>query len=271
MIKLCTIDLDGTLFDNKKRISKENKEAIANAQKKGCKIVIATGRPMNGVLPVLKELNLLEEENYVICYNGAKILNVKTNEVVFASTLNGTSAKELYLLSRKLNTNYHAFRLNEELITDVHNPYTDIEARLNQIEDVLVDFTQIQEEDLFIKCMMVGENETLNYAYQHLPKTITDMYSIVRSSPIFLEFLNKNSHKGVALEILAHHLGISIKDTMAIGDAGNDLEMIRKAGIGVAMENSFQEVLAEADFITTSNENHGVAYALNRFLKNQKG
>lgn len=52
---------------------------------------------------------------------------------------------------------------------------------------------------------------------------------------------------------------------MAIGDAGNDLEMIRKAGIGVAMENSFQEVLAEADFITTSNENHGVAYALNRF------
>lgn len=124
MIKLCTIDLDGTLFDNKKRISKENKEAIANAQKKGCKIVIATGRPMNGVLPVLKELNLLEEENYVICYNGAKILNVKTNEVVFASTLNGTSAKELYLLSRKLNTNYHAFRRNYHilliLVTNVH-------------------------------------------------------------------------------------------------------------------------------------------------------
>ncbi|MDE5715997.1 MAG: Cof-type HAD-IIB family hydrolase [Anaeroplasmataceae bacterium] len=266
MIKLCTIDLDGTLFDNQKKISQENKIAIENAKKLGCKIVIATGRPMSGVLPVLQELYLLNEDDYVICYNGAKILKVQSNEVIFASTLDGKSAKELYALSKKLKTNYHAFRLNEELITDMHNPYTDKEASLNKINDIIVDFKNIKDSDLFIKCMMVGSSDTLDTAFNQLPSDILKTYSVVRSSPIFLEFLNKNSHKGAALEILANHLGISMNETMAIGDAGNDLEMIRRAGIGVAMKNSFKEILYEADFITTSNEESGVAFALNHFL-----
>lgn len=266
MIKICAIDLDGTLFDHQKRISDENKQAIKNAKANGCKIVIATGRPYNGVLPVLKELDLISENDYVICYNGAKVFNTKTMELIFSTTISGKAVKELYKESKRLKTNFHAFKKNEDLITDVHNPYTDVEVRLNKIVDNIVDFHTIEDDEEFLKCMMVGENTTLDYAIENLNPMYYENYSVVRSAPIFLEFLNKTTNKGTALEALAKYLSISSKETMAIGDAGNDLAMIEKAAIGVAMENSFPEIKKVANYITTSNEASGVAKALNQFV-----
>ncbi|MDE6408591.1 MAG: Cof-type HAD-IIB family hydrolase [Anaeroplasmataceae bacterium] len=266
MIKLCTIDLDGTLFDNQKRISDENKQAIWNAKNNGCKIVIATGRPYHGVLPVLKELNLISENDYVICYNGAKVFNTKNLEIIFSSTISGKTIKELYDESKRLNTYFHAFKKNEDLITDIHNPYTDVEVRINKIMDHIVQFQDIRDEEEFLKCMMVGEDSCVTSAMKDLNPKYYEEYSVVRSSPIFLEFLNKKTNKGTALEALAKYLNILPSETMAIGDAGNDLAMIEKAGIGVAMENSFKEVKKVANFITTSNEDSGVAKALNRFV-----
>lgn len=266
MIKLCTIDLDGTLFDSKKRISKENKEAIQQAKRNGCRIVIATGRPYAGVRPVLEELDLISEDDYVICYNGAKVFNTKTLDIIFASTITAIDVKKLYLESKRLGTYFHAFKKNEELFTDQHNPYTDVEVRINKIEDHIIDFMQFEDSIEFLKCMMVGKDEDITEAMDHLQPIYKTTYSVVRSSPIFLEFLNRSTNKGSALEALASYLGISKSETMAIGDAGNDLAMIQCAAIGVAMENSFPEIKKVANFITTSNENSGVAKALNRFV-----
>ena len=89
---------------------------------------------------------------------------------------------------------------------------------------------------------------------------------MVRSAKIFLEFLNKECDKGKALVHLAKYLGVNMKDTMAIGDAGNDISMIKRAGVGVGMKNAFKEVLDICDFVTLSNEESGVAYALNKFI-----
>ncbi|MDE6655374.1 MAG: Cof-type HAD-IIB family hydrolase [Anaeroplasmataceae bacterium] len=266
MIKLCTIDLDGTLFDHQKRISDENKLAIKTAKENGCKIVIATGRPYNGVLPVLKELDLISDSDYVICYNGAKVFNTKTMELIFSTTISGKVVKELYIESKRLKTYFHAFKKNEDLITDVHNPYTDVEVKLNKIVDHIVDFNTMDEHEEFLKCMMVGEGLSVDEAMKNLNPKYYEAYSVVRSAPIFLEFLNKTTNKGSALEALASYLNINIEETMAIGDAGNDLAMIEKAGLGVAMENSFPEVKKVANFITTSNEDSGVAKALNQFV-----
>ncbi len=271
MIKLCTIDLDGTLFDKNKNISIDNVEAIKKAKQNGCKIVIATGRPYNGVLPVLKQLDLLSENDYVICYNGAKVFNVKTQQIIFSTTISGKDIKELYEESKRLNTYFHAFRKNEELITDRHNPYTDVETRINKIIDVLFDFNDVNDDDEFLKCMMVDEQSKITEAINNLDEKFKNKYSVVRSSNIFLEFLNSSTNKGSALEALANYLNIPISDTMAIGDAGNDIAMIKKAGIGVAMENSFKEVFEIADYITASNENSGVAKAINKFINIKDG
>lgn len=262
MIKLIAIDLDGTLFDSKKNISKENKEAIKLAKEKGIKIVIATGRPVNGVLPILEELGLNDNADYVIIYNGAKVYNVGTKEIIFSSTINGKTVKALYNESLRLGVNFHAFRKNEELITPKHNPYTDVESKINNIPDNLYDFNKINDNDEFLKAMMVDSDENITKTIENINPVFSTEYSMVRSSKIFLEFLNKSTHKGHALKALANYLNISLEETMAIGDAGNDLPMIINAGIGVAMENAFPEVKAHADKITLDNEHSGVAYAI---------
>ena len=268
MIKLVTIDLDGTLFNKKKNISIENKMAIKQAREKGCKIVIATGRPISGVLPVLDELEMNTDNDYVITYNGAKIFNAGTKEIIFSSTIDGKAVKALYNESLRLNVNFHAFRKNEELITPKHNEYTDVEAKINRLEDKLFDFNAINDEDEFLKAMIVDSDENLTRIIPLVNSTFTESYSMVRSSKIFLEFLNKNTHKGHALKALAKHLNIDMADTMAIGDAGNDLPMILAAGIGVAMENAFPEIKEQADALTLDNEHSGVAHAINKYVLN---
>ena len=266
MIKLVTIDLDGTLFDKNKNISLKNKEAIKKARQKGCKIVIATGRPIAGVKPVLEQLEMNTKDDYVIVYNGAKVYNVATNETIFSSTISGKDVKELYYESKRLASHYHAFKENEELITAMQNPYTDVECRINKIKAIDVNFDDIADDEKFLKTMLVCDEKTLDNAMININPKIKENYSMVRSADIFLEFLNKNSHKGHALRALAKYLNIDLSETMAIGDAGNDLPMIEIAGIGVAMANSFDYVKEAADYLTLSNEEDGVAHAIEKFV-----
>ena len=267
MIKIVTIDLDGTLFDKDKVISYQNKLAIAKCHDLGVKIVIATGRPISGVMPVLEELGLTSTSDYAIIYNGSKIINVGTKETISASVINGKGVKELYLESKRLNTHIHAFRKNEELITPMHNPYTDVESKINHVEDKLFDFTKIDDNDEFIKCMLVDDENKITSIMDKVNPKFKEEYSMVRSSKIFLEFLHRGIEKGSALKSLASYLNVKMDETMAIGDAGNDITMIKAAGIGVAMKNAFPEVLEIADYITLNdNNNSGVAEALNKFI-----
>lgn len=270
MIKLVTIDLDGTLFDDNKVISKENKEAIKKAKELGVNIVIATGRPLKGVMPVLEELGLIDITDYAIIYNGAKIFNTKTKELIFSSSINGLDVKDLYHEALRLKAHYHAFLINEELITMDHNPYTDYEAKINHIEDHLCDFDTIADDELFLKSMIVDNKENIDNVIKNINPIYKEKYSMVRSSDIFLEFLNKNTNKGNALIALAKYLNIDIKDTMAIGDQNNDYSMIMASGIGVCMANGEKEIKDIADFITLDNLSSGVAYALNKFIIDKK-
>ena len=268
MVKLIAIDLDGTLFDDEKNISEENLKAIDNAQKLGCKVVIASGRPLCGIMPTLEKLKLTKASDYVICYNGALVLNVKTGEVIFSKTLTGVDLAKIYSLAKLLNVNIHAYREKESLITPKLNPYTAVTERVNNIKANLCDFNSIASSEKFIKIMLIDDELRLNYIEDNLDKQYFDAYSIVRSSKIYLEFLNKETDKGLALKALANYLNIDLKDTMAIGDAGNDLNMILLAGIGVAMGNSFAYVKSSADYVTLDNKNSGVANAINKFVLN---
>ena len=270
MVKIIAIDLDGTLFDDKKNISKENKIALKRAKDLGVKIVITTGRPYSGVKPVLDELELNSTSDYVIIYNGAKVFNIGTKEMIFSSSITGKTVKELYYESIRLNVHYHAFRLNEELITKDHNPYTDVEATINHTKDYIYDFTKIKDDEAFIKAMLVDNKENVSRVMRDINPKYKEEFSMVRSSDIFLEFLNKNTNKGMALEALAKNLNVKRDEVMAIGDQDNDKSMILYAGIGVAMENACEEVKKCANFITLDNESSGVAYAINKFVLGEK-
>ncbi len=263
MIKLITCDLDGTLFDSKKNISDANRKAITSL--KETKFVVASGRPIEGVMPVNHYLGLTNSGNYTICYNGSLVIENDTQKPIFEKYITGKMVKIIFQESQRLNTNFHAFKKDGTLITNEKNPYTAVEEKINHLEAVIVDFNDIDDDELFLKCMMVSSEEKLDSIRTQISPEIVNMATINRSSKIFLEFLNKEANKGMALCFLADYLNISMDETMAIGDADNDRTMLLAASEAVAMQNSFESILSIASYITDDNEHSGVAKAIEHF------
>lgn len=265
MYKLIAVDMDGTLLREDKTVSEETKKTIKIAKEKGIKVVLATGRPIEGIQRYLKELDLISESDYAVAYNGAIIQNTETKEVIAKTFLKGTDLKALYDLSKELEVNIHAFD-TRGCITPKMTKYTELEGTINGINVEVKDFKAIEDEEAIIKVMMVDEPALLDEAIKKLPKEVFEKYTVVRSAPYFLEFLNKHSNKGEGVKALADILGIKQEEVICVGDAGNDIHMIRYAGLGVAMGNAFEEIKEEADYITKTNEEDGVAHVIKKFI-----
>lgn len=268
MYKLIAIDMDGTLLREDKSVSERTKNAIKLAKEKGVYVVIATGRPIDGVSRYLEELDMLGENDYVLSYNGGLVLKTKSREVVSKTVLTGADLHYLHNLSKELGVNIHAFSEVHGLMTPKNSKYTEVEANINGIKIAINDYSDIEDDHSIIKVMMIDEPEVLQKAIDNLPKEVYEKYTVVRSAPFFLEFLNKKVNKGTGVELLAKHLNIKQEEIMTFGDAGNDLDMIVYAGMGVAMANAFDEVKEAANYITDSNENDGVAKAIEKFVLN---
>lgn len=265
MYKLIAIDMDGTLLKEDKTISGKTKKAIDEARKKGVKVVISSGRPVEGIERYLKELNLTGKDDYVISFNGSMIQCVKSKKVISRSVLKGSDLLYLYKISRQIGVNIHAFS-EIGCITPKLSKYTQLEGTANRIPIKIVDFDKEDPKEDIFKVMMIDEPEILEEAVKKIPNVLYDKYTVVRSEPYFLEFLNKKSNKGEGVKILAEYLGIRQQDVICIGDAGNDIHMIKFAGLGVAMGNAFDEVKEAADYITLTNEEDGVARVIEKFV-----
>ncbi len=259
--------MDGTLLREDKTISDHTIEVVGKVKEKGTKVVLASGRPPEGLAPYEKILGLGTEGDYLSCFNGAMVCNAKTKEVISKIFLKGQDLLDLYQLSKELKVNIHCF-VPSGCITPAMSTYTKLEADLNNLDVEIVDFDAVDPEAEVIKIMFVDEPEYLETVIAKLPQYLYDKYTVVRSAPFFIEFLNKSVNKGIGLSALATHLGVTREETMACGDAGNDFHMIQYAGMGVAMENAYPEVKAIANFITKSNEEDGVAYAMEKFILN---
>ena len=232
MYKIIALDMDGTLLDDDKKITEENKKALMRAKDKGVKVVLSS----------------------------------KSGKILHEVGLKGTDLHYMYTLSREFNVNIHAFSEKYGLITPKMSKYTEVEASLNGIEPTIIDFFDIPDDENIIKIMLVDEAEILDEAISRLPQEAYDKYNIVKSTPYFLEIINKNGNKGEGLKALAEHLGVKREEVMAFGDASNDREMIEYAGLGVAMENAMEEIKEVADYITCNNNEDGVAKVINKFI-----
>lgn len=266
MYKLVAIDMDGTLLKGDKTISERTKSAIQSAREMGVTVVLATGRPIEGVSRYLEELDMYTDKDYVLSYNGALVQKTSNKDVIAKTALQGSDLHYLKELSDELGVNIHAFSENRGLITPKNSKYTEVEANINSIEIHEMNIDVIPDDEVIIKIMMIDEPEILGPAMEKLPKEVFEKYTVVRSTPYFLEFLNKEANKGIGVEMLANHLGIKREEIITLGDAGNDLHMIEYAGLGIAMGNAFDEVKEAADYITDTNENDGVAKAIEKFI-----
>ncbi|PWI34213.1 sugar-phosphatase [Vibrio albus] len=268
MYKLIALDMDGTLLNSDKEISQQNKEAIAKARALGVTVVLASGRPIEGIMPKILELDLTSDNDFVLSYNASLVQRVSNGEVIRSQTLTGKETKLLASLSNDLGINIHAFSQEHGLITPKNSKYTEHEAKINGMDVTVLDFSTLEDDHQIIKTMMIDEPDRLEKAIAAMPKELYEQFTIVRSSPFFLEFLNKDSNKGVGVKVIAEYLGLNADQVICMGDAENDHHMIEYAGLGIAMGNAMEQTKSLADYVTDTNDNHGVAAAIEKFVLN---
>ena len=240
--------------------------AIQEAKKAGVKIVIATGRPISGVRVILEELNLTDTGDYVITFNGGLVQDAATGEDIVKDTLSYDDYLDIELVARKFNLPMHA-STKEGIYTANRNigKYTIYESTLVSAPI----FYRTPEEMVgkeIIKTMMVDEPEILDAAIPLLPTSLTEKYNVAKSAPFYLEITPKTVNKGQAIIHLAEKLGLTMDQTMAIGDQENDRPMLEVVGNPVVMENGNPELKKIAKYITKSNDEDGVAYALREWV-----
>lgn len=270
MYKLIAMDMDGTLLRDDKTISNITKANIKKALDLGVKIVLTSGRPIQGIKNYLDELQLIGEDDYVIGLNGAIICRCSDYSVVSSNAvLTGKDLKYIYDKVKHFNAYFHAFTNVEDLVKVKSKFSDDDEKRLN-LKVRTVDFPNgINDEDEILKVVLEEHKEVLDEITPKIPKELLEKYSVFRSIDFMIEFMNKNCNKATGIEKLSQYLGIHREEIITIGDSTNDIEMIQYAGLGVAMENAKDEIKNIADFVTKSNEDNGVAYVIEKFILNE--
>ncbi|WP_339183668.1 sugar-phosphatase [Oceanobacillus sp. FSL W7-1293] len=269
MYKLVAIDIDGTLLNSRQEITKEVKDAIQAAIKKGVRIVLCTGRPIFGVNPFIEQLELNNENDFVITFNGAFVQNTQTKEVVVQNDLTYGDLNDLYELSKTLDSPMHYFDLNNMYTPNkMINLYTIYEAHSNRLPIYYRPMAETPEDIVIPKVMFVEEETRLDRIIENIPDTFKEKYMMIKSTPFYLEILHPMVSKANAIKQLAEKLSIKKEEIISIGDGGNDLSMIEYAGCGVAMGNATPAVKAAADFQTLSKDENGVAYAIEKLVLN---
>ena len=268
MYKLIALDMDGTLLNPEGQISPRTRDAIAAARAQGVTVVLASGRPLEGMTPSLAELGLTGQDDYVICYNGALVQQVADQRILRSQLLTGSDASAIAHLASELGVNVHGFSVRQGLISPRVSTYTEHESQLIKMPINLVDFATLPADEQIMKVMMIDPEPQLSRAIAQLPAELYERYTVVRSSPYFLEFTNKRSNKGSGVAALAEHLDLDASQVIAVGDAGNDRHMIEYAGLGVAMGNATDEIKTLAQHTTARNDEDGVARVIEQFILN---
>ena len=259
------LDLDGTLTNHDKVVTPKTRKALLKAESQGAVIILASGRPTYGIEPVAECLELDKRGGYILSYNGGNIVNAKTGEKLFSQFLPDAVLPILYRYAKE---HHHALLgyAGNEIITEMpDDQYVKEESRINKMNIRQVDNLLDALEPHPTKLLMTGDPKDMLQAENDLVAELGEKMDIFRSAPFFLELVPKGIDKAQSLLRLLGKINLTPADMIAFGDGYNDLSMLKLAGMGVAMENAAPEVRADADYVTLSNEEDGVAAALEHF------
>lgn len=270
-IKLIALDLDGTLLNSKKQLSKENRKALTECIQNGILVVPCTGRTADGIPSEIKDIDGIR---YAIATNGAVIHDLKENTVLDTKMLTWEKAMELlkfvdnypvmydpYIEGRGITEPKFFENLSDYCLTDA---LQDLVKKTRDLHPSIIDYVRnirkpVEKINLFFPDM---EGRARLRAELNKQADIL----VTSSIPNNLEINALGASKGEAIHRLADLLGIDRAQTMAIGDGENDFTMIRMAGVGVAMKNASEELQAEANYVTETNDDDGVAAAIYRLV-----
>ena len=266
--QVLVLDLDGTLTNSKKEISAPTKQALLEIQEAGKTVVLASGRPINGVAPLAKELKMDCFGGYMLSFNGARITICSTGEIIYNRTLSPEIIKPVYDYVKTFPGLDIISYTDTQILSGIKpNKYVEIESRINSMEVVPVeDFPAVLNFPVN-KLLITGEPEILETLIAPLQKQYHGLLNIYRSEPFFLEIMPRNIDKAQSLQKLLNSIGLTADAMICCGDGYNDLSMIEYAGLGVAMENAQPIIKESADFITRSNDEDGILHVINLFMR----
>lgn len=271
MYKLIATDLDGTLVTDDKNLTDKTIENVKKALKKNVKIMISSARTFYRLERYIDELDLRKENQYTICFNGAMIVENITGEVLYSKNLDKQEVNELISLGKQLNVPIMLYSKNvhyAEEIPEVIQKNKNSKGMNLKIENFnKIDFDK--EENYIYKIVFMDKPEKIIEVRKNIPKEIIEKYEVTSSVPEYIEFVKNGIKKSEAIKFIMNKCKIKQEEVIAIGDGENDIEMLRFAGLGVAMGNADDYVKENADYITTSNNDDGVGKVIERFILNE--
>ncbi|WP_437696258.1 sugar-phosphatase [Levilactobacillus brevis] len=268
-IKLIAIDIDGTLLNEKNELAQETIDAVQAAKAQDIKVVLCTGRPLTGVQPYLDAMGISGDDQYAITFNGS-VAQTISGKVLTNHSLTYEDYIDLEAWARKVRAHFqietpdYIYTANKDI-----SAYTIAESYLVRM---LIRYREVSEtpSDLTIsKAMFVDYPQVIEQVKANMPQDFKDRFSVVQSAPYFIEVMNRRASKGGTLSELVDQLGLTADDVMTLGDQGNDLTMIKYAGLGVAMGNAIDEVKEAAQAVTLTNAENGVAAAIRKYALNE--
>lgn len=269
-IKIVGLDLDGTTLNTKGEFSQRTKDVFRKAMDKGVHIVIATGRTLNS-LP--KEIYNIEGLEYAITSNGARVFRLEDHQLVYENAIEEDAVEALVEIFRENDLNVEGFADGRAYISQ--REFDDIKEFRSKRDRNYVLKTRTPVEDIYsflLEHKYHIENLSINYPDDNRKREVEEILSkvdgitVTSSFPLNNEIGGATTSKADGLNFLLAQLGLGFENLMVCGDSPNDLAMIKEAEIGVAMGNAEESVKAQADFITLTNGEDGVAYAIEKFV-----
>ena len=288
MYRLVAIDLDGTMLNSYGMVTENTKKAIIEAQKKEVEIIIASGRPIDSIKTIAKEI---KSEKYFIAGNGAILYDIKNDEILYENTLNKNKTLEIIkiceensiyyniytekeIIAKSLNYNvlyYFKENLNKDEENKTHiNIMSDIYEYISKHDNKIIKITicdnnQAIFNSILKKIKNINDIEVLEVSHMSR-KMIRQGTEEVPIEYYYTEISAKDVDKWNAIKFLAEKLQIKDEEIIAIGDNINDKKMIENAGLGIAMKGSTPQIINIANYVTDTNDNDGVKKAIEQFL-----
>lgn len=263
--KLIATDMDGTLLSSKSEISERNTAAIRKAMDNGITVILATGRPIQGVRHFAAQLGI---RGPVITYNGAVVADSVTKEIMYEQGMTRDDAKLALRLGQEYDTTMCIWSRGQLYVNKLNDRAYDY-MTISGVEPVLVtDFDSLIRQGI-TKILWYDDVEMIGRMPAEMATKGFRETSFCLSRPYFLEFFSSKVSKANAIAKLCEMYGITPEEVVAFGDAPNDLPMIEFAGLGVAMGNADECVKAAADMTTVTNDEDGVAVVIEGILKGE--
>lgn len=272
-IRLIAIDLDGTLVRSDQTISSHTADIVIRAQQQGVKVAIVSGRPTFGAEPAARILELEKYGGYLVSYNGAEIYECTTKHMLHSATLPQDVLPIIHNTACEHNLALMTY-IGKEVITErtnIDDEYIRYSSMRNKMPIRPVNNFMEKATQSIVKCIITGAPDKLASIEAELNKSLHGLADAFRSEPFFLEIVPCGINKAEGISRLLSATGISPDEVMAFGDGYNDIPMIEYAGFGVAMGNAQDAVKEKAQHVTLSNDEDGVAKAINTYVLSTSG